>query len=364
MAGPTPTSALIHAATMVTAGVYLIARTHVLFELAPPVQLAVAVIGAATLLVGGLSAAAQRDIKRVLAYSTISQIGYMFLALGVGAWAAAIFHFWSHAFFKALLFLAAGVVIAFWAFLIGGCSLAGLPLLTAGFYSKGLVLWGALSGKNGSFWLWLAGTIGVLITSLYIFRVIALVFFGERKRRVGEKPGPAVQIALVVLSALAIAGGWVDLPSFLGGSLDLSRFLETTLPGAMEKTVGGVSELWSEVIITAAFALGLWAAIAIFGRRQTWARSLLAASSIQSVERFLFSDWGFDWAYDRLFVRPYRWIAQIDKGDVIDLLYASIAKLGEVGHRVLSLTQTGRLRWYMAWLAAGTIIFVAVVLLQ
>jgi len=152
MAGPTPVSALIHAATMVTAGVYLIARTHVLFELAPVVQAAVAIIGAATLLIAGFSALAQKDIKRVLAYSTISQIGYMFLALGVGAWSAAMFHFMTHAFFKALLFLAAGVVIlaqhhehdmfkmgglrkklpiTFWTFLIGASSLAALPLITA-----------------------------------------------------------------------------------------------------------------------------------------------------------------------------------------------------------------------------------------
>ena len=179
MAGPTPTSALIHAATMVTAGVYLIARTHVLFELAPPVQFAVAVIGAATLLMAGFSALTQHDIKRVLAYSTISQIGYMFLALGVGAWSAAIFHFMTHAFFKALLFLAAGVIIealhhehdifrmgglrkelpvAFWTFLIAGCSLAGLPLITAGFYSKDLILWSAGSSAAGSTGLWAAGS--------------------------------------------------------------------------------------------------------------------------------------------------------------------------------------------------------------
>ena len=171
MAGPTPTSALIHAATMVTAGVYLIARTHVLFTLAPPVQFAVAVIGAATLVLAGFSALTQWDIKRVLAYSTISQIGYMFLAMGVGAWTAGIFHFMTHAFFKSLLFLAAGVVIdamheehnifkmgglrkelplAFGAFLIAGCSLAGLPLITAGFYSKGLIVWEAWSSPQGN----------------------------------------------------------------------------------------------------------------------------------------------------------------------------------------------------------------------
>src|SRR5574340_64105 len=205
MAGPTPTSALIHAATMVTAGVYLIARTHVLFALAPPAQFAVAAIGAATLLVAGCSALVQHDIKRILAYSTISQIGYMFLALGVGAWSAAIFHLMTHAFFKALLFLVAGIVIqalhhehdifkmgglrkdlpyAFWGFVIGGSALAGLPLVTAGFYSKDLILWQTWSSSQGSTALWIAGMVGVLLTSLYIFRLIFLVFYGEKKLEV------------------------------------------------------------------------------------------------------------------------------------------------------------------------------------
>src|SRR5512146_15998 len=209
MAGPTPTSALIHAATMVTAGVYLIARTHVLFSLAPPVMLAVAVIGAATLMLAGCSALTQRDIKRVLAYSTISQIGYMFLALGVGAWSAAIFHFMTHAFFKALLFLAAGAVIqalhhehdmfkmgglrkqiplTFWAFLISGCALAGLPIITAGFYSKGMILWSAWSSPQGGAALWLAGVVGVLLTALYIFRVIFSAFFGAAQIPVEHAP--------------------------------------------------------------------------------------------------------------------------------------------------------------------------------
>src|SRR5690606_16433565 len=162
MAGPTPVSALIHAATMVTAGVYLVARMHVLFELAPIAQTAVGVVGAVTLLMAGFSALTQSDLKRVLAYSTISQIGYMFLALGVGAWSAAIFHFFTHAFFKALLFLGAGVIIealhhehnifrmgglknqlpvVFITFLAGAASLAALPLVTSGFYSKDMILW-------------------------------------------------------------------------------------------------------------------------------------------------------------------------------------------------------------------------------
>ncbi len=207
MAGPTPVSALIHAATMVTAGVYLIARTNVLFILAPPVQTAVAVVGAATLLLAGFSALTQRDIKRVLAYSTISQIGYMFLALGVGAWSAAIFHFMTHAFFKALLFLGAGVVIlglhhehdmfkmgglrkqlplTFWTFLVASASLAAVPLVTAGFYSKDLILFEAWSSTAGSPWLWAAGLVGALLTSIYTFRMVFLTFFGQAHQQVGR----------------------------------------------------------------------------------------------------------------------------------------------------------------------------------
>ena len=210
MAGPTPVSALIHAATMVTAGVYLIARTHVIFELAPPVQFLVAVIGAITLLLAGFAALVQRDIKRVLAYSTISQIGYMFLALGVGAYAAGIFHLVTHAFFKALLFMASGAVIValhheqdmfkmgglrkklpvvFWTFLIGSMSLASLPLISSGFYSKDLILWSAFASEKGSKVLWLAGFAGAFITGIYTFRMVIMTFFGEEKTHVHKKPG-------------------------------------------------------------------------------------------------------------------------------------------------------------------------------
>ncbi|NLD15072.1 MAG: NADH-quinone oxidoreductase subunit L, partial [Gammaproteobacteria bacterium] len=186
MAGPTPVSALIHAATMVTAGVYLIARTHGLFLLAPEVLQLTGLIGGATLLMAGFAALVQTDIKRILAYSTMSQLGYMFLALGVGAWDAAIFHLMTHAFFKALLFLASGSVIlachheqnifkmgglrkrlplAYASFIVGGAALAALPLVTSGFYSKDEILWEALaSGNNG---LMLAGLAGAFMTSIY-----------------------------------------------------------------------------------------------------------------------------------------------------------------------------------------------------
>src|SRR5262244_3678 len=255
MAGPTPTSALIHAATMVTAGVYLIARTHVLFALAPAAQFAVTIVGAGTSLLAGFSALTQHDIKRVLAYSTVSQIGYMFLALGVGAWQAAIFHFMTHAFFKALLFLGAGVIInalhdehsifrmgglrkelpvAFWTFLIAGCSLAGLPLITAGFFSKDLIIWAALSAERGHLGLWLAGMVGALLTSLYIFRV----FFGALATPVTKRPGYAMTVPLLVLAILSIVGGYLKQP--------LLDFLRSVLPPTMEAPSGALTETHSE----------------------------------------------------------------------------------------------------------------------
>jgi NADH-quinone oxidoreductase subunit L len=260
MAGPTPTSALIHAATMVTAGVYLIARTHTIFELAPPVMLAVAVVGAATLLAAGCSALTQDDIKRTLAYSTISQIGYMFLALGVGAWSAALFHFMTHAFFKALLFLAAGVVIealhheqnmfrmgglrrelpiAFWLFLIGGSALAGLPLVTSGYYSKDLIVWSTVASRYGSGALWAAGVAGVVLTSLYTFRLIFLVFFGPAQAHVVKRPGWAEQIPLYVLAVLSIVGGFV--------SADFTRLMGTALPAFEEVSPLPLSETGSGI---------------------------------------------------------------------------------------------------------------------
>ena len=251
MAGPTPVSALIHAATMVTAGVYLIARTHVLFTQAPVVQSAVAVIGAVTLLLGGFSALTQHDIKRVLAYSTISQIGYMFLALGVGAWAAAIFHFMIHAFFKSLLFLSAGVVImalgqehnifkmgglrrempvAFYSFLIGCASLSALPVVTAGFYSKDMILSQVWSSQMGGPWLWLAGLLGALLTSIYSFRVLFVTFFGEKKTTVTYRPGICMLMPLVILACLSIIGGFINLPQTLGNAEIFSRFMQSALP--------------------------------------------------------------------------------------------------------------------------------------
>lgn len=383
MAGPTPTSALIHAATMVTAGVYLIARTHVLYTLSPTAQFAVAVVGAATLLMAGFSALTQSDIKRVLAYSTISQIGYMFFACGVGAWAAAIFHFMTHAFFKALLFLAAGAVInalhhehnifkmgglrkelpvTFWTFLIAGCSLSGLPLITAGFYSKGLIIWDSFASDKGSAGLWAVGVIGVFLTSLYIFRLIFLVFFGEVKERVRQKPGWTMKIPLIVLGFLSIVGGWVNLPPWLGNKPAFVDFLQLALPPLREAHSTSFSELASESVVTLVFFLGLFLAWLFFVRKRAWADAISSGAPARALHRFWFSDWGMDWLYDWAFVRPVNWFARADKSDWVDLIYAGIAASCRVSYRGLRVTENGKVRWYAAGVVLGTVIFVAVVL--
>ncbi|MBV9302539.1 MAG: NADH-quinone oxidoreductase subunit L [Acidobacteriaceae bacterium] len=380
MAGPTPTSALIHAATMVTAGVYLIARTSALFTLAPPVQFAVALIGATTMLLSAFSAMAQRDLKRVLAYSTMSQIGYMFLALGLGAWSAAIFHLMTHAFFKALLFLAAGVVIqamhhdqdmfhmgglrfelpvAFWSFVIGGSALAGLPLITAGFFSKDLILWQAWAGPNGNGWFWIIGLFGAALTSFYTYRMILLVFFGPEKEDLAYKPGPVAAIPLVVLCVFSIIGGYVDTPPDFGGVPALSNFLNSILPPLNEVHIGPITEVITAICASAAFAIGLAFAYLIYG---PW-RARTAAPREDLLLRLWYSGFGFDKLYEILFVTPFQFVARRSSSDVIDHIYTGIAKLADLGSRGLRHAQNGRVRWYATGVAAGFIVLFAVALL-
>ena len=374
MAGPTPTSALIHAATMVTAGVYLIARTHVLFTLAPSIQFAVAIIGTVTMLLAAFSALAQRDMKRVLAYSTISQIGYMFLALGLGAWSAAMFHFMTHAFFKALLFLAAGVVIhavheqdlfrmgglrrelrlAFWSFVIGGSALAGLPLITAGFFSKDLILWQSWAGPNGSGWFWIAGMTGAMLTSLYTFRLISLAFYGPQQSRVKAESGLPVRIALVVLCVLSLLGGYVDTPPHFGGVPALSNFLSSALPPLEEVHIGPITEIITALCASAVFVLGLSLAYLLYGPQ----RSRLPARGF--LQRLWFSGWGFDWFYDHLLVRPFQWLTRKSGSDLADVPIKGLGQIVVLGHRALRLTQTGRVRWYATGLAMGTAAILAI----
>lgn len=377
MAGPSPVSALIHAATMVTAGVYLIARTHVIFMIAPSVQTLVAIIGALTLLLAGFSAVTQKDIKRVLAYSTISQIGYMFLALGVGAWSAAIFHFMIHAFFKALLFLGAGAVImamhhehdmfkmgglrkkmpvTFWTFLIASSSLAALPLVTAGFYSKDLILWLAWSGTKGSLWLWLAGIIGAFITSIYTFRMVFITFYGEQKTEVEKLPGTFIKIPLITLAVLSLIGGFIELPDTLGNLPLFSNFLHSVLP----PVVVPVSEKHFEFvfqIISALIALsGVYVAYHFYIKNFAVTKYFRETG----IYKFFFSGWGFDKMYDFLFVSPVVYLAQINKNDIFDELNKGVAWFNQRVNRLLVKTQNGKLRWYALGIVFGALVTITI----
>jgi NADH-quinone oxidoreductase subunit L len=371
MAGPTPVSALIHAATMVTAGVYLIARTDGLFALAPAVQEAVAVIGALTLLLAGLSALTQRDIKRVLAYSTISQIGYMFLALGVGAWQAAMFHFMTHAFFKALLFLSAGVVILacdhehdifkmgglrrelplpFWCFVAGAASLAALPFVTAGFYSKDLILHEALSSDQGSLWLWLAGVTGAVVTALYAARVVFVAFLRPAKTEIRQRPGVFMKFPLVVLAALSLAGGFLDLPGMLGhhkGSL-------------APETMGEVLLQFLTSMLTISAVL---LAYLLFLHRPFYAERLAASRAGGALHALWYAGWGFDRVYDAIFVRPFVWVSSVNREDAVDLPFRGAAWYGSFFSAALGRTQSGRVRWYAMGIALGAVVFMGVVVL-
>jgi len=252
MAGPTPVSALIHAATMVTAGVYMVARSSFLYVLAPTSMTVIAIVGVATALFAASIALTQNDIKKVLAYSTISQLGYMFLALGVGAFSAGMFHLLTHAFFKGLMFLAAGSVMhalaneqdmrfmgglrkkipkTFITFLLGALAISGIPGLS-GFFSKDEILWQAYSSPAGGFWFWLVGAAAAGLTAFYMFRLIFLTFYGEARWKpethAHESPSK-MTIPLIILAFLSVVGGYVGVPALLGGDNRIHHYLEANL---------------------------------------------------------------------------------------------------------------------------------------
>ena len=328
MEGPTPVSALIHAATMVTAGVYMVARSNALFVLAPTALRLVAVIGAATAIWAASIGLAQNDIKRVLAYSTVSQLGYMFLACGVGAFTAGIFHLMTHAFFKALLFLGAGSVIhalsgeqdmrkmgglwkkipvTFVTLLAATLAISGIPGL-AGFFSKDEILWKSFSSPYGSTVLWAVGWITAGMTAFYMFRLMFMTFWGKSRvdhaveHHIHESPwsmlGP-----LVVLAALAVAGGYVNWPKSLGGSEAFGRFLEPVF----ENPAALAAREWSHSVemelmgLSVAIALAgiLVAHLAYVGRPLTPERAAAPAGAVRTI---LLNKYYVDELYDALFV--------------------------------------------------------------
>ncbi|MFQ2591559.1 NADH-quinone oxidoreductase subunit L [Aeromonas caviae] len=370
MAGPTPVSALIHAATMVTAGVYLIARTHGLFLLAPEILHLVALVGAITLVLAGFAALVQTDIKRILAYSTMSQIGYMFLALGVGAWEGAIFHLMTHAFFKALLFLSAGAVIVathheqnifkmgglrkslplvYACFLVGGSALAALPLVTAGFYSKDAILWQVqASGQSALLW---AGLGGAFLTSLYTFRLIFIAFHGKEQTQAHAGQGLAHHLPLLVLLVLSTGVGALIVPP-LAGVLPAG-------PGDhIEEGRHGL-EILSGVIAVAGIAL---AALLFLGERRL-AKGIAESAPGRVLSTLWFNAWGFDWLYDLIWVKPYLLATRLLGKDPLDRMMNLPAVLAQGGHQLLAWTVSGKLRWYAASMGMGAALILALLLL-
>ncbi|GAB4371196.1 MAG: NADH-quinone oxidoreductase subunit L [Deltaproteobacteria bacterium] len=266
MEGPTPVSALIHAATMVTAGVYMVARTNALYLLAPVSMGVVATVGAATAIFSATIGITQNDIKRVLAYSTVSQLGYMFLACGVGAFTAGIFHLMTHAFFKALLFLGSGSVIhalsgeqdmrkmgslkkylpvTFATMFIATLAISGIPGLS-GFFSKDEILWKAFSSEHGHVALWAVGTLAAGITAFYMFRLVFLTFFGESRmepeveKHVHESPY-SMTVPLMILAVLSVAGGWIGIPEALGGHNRFEQWLAPVFSHGAEGAAHGAA---------------------------------------------------------------------------------------------------------------------------
>ena len=370
MAGPTPVSALIHAATMVTAGVYLIARTNGLFLLTPEILELVGIVGGTTLVLAGFAALVQTDIKRILAYSTMSQIGYMFLALGVQAWDAAIFHLMTHAFFKALLFLASGAVIhachheqnifrmgglwkklplAYASFIVGGAALAALPLITAGFYSKDEILWEAFASGHSE--LLYAGLAGAFLTSIYTFRLIFIAFHGEAKTEAHAGHGIAHNLPLAVLIVLSTVVGALITPPLAG-----------VLPQSVGHA-GGEAKHGLELLSGAIAILGIVLAALLFLGKRRLVTAVAQSAPGRLLSAWWFAAWGFDWLYDKLFVQPYLLLCRLLGRDPIDASIGLLPLLARGSHLALRRSETGNLRWYATSIVGGAVFVLAALLL-
>ena len=420
MEGPTPVSALIHAATMVTAGVYMIGRNAVLFEHAPQTMMIVAVIGAATALMAGTIGLVQNDIKRVLAYSTVSQLGYMFLAMGVGAFGAGIFHLYTHAFFKALLFLGSGAVIhalhgeqdirnmgglkkelpiTFWTFVIGAVAIAGIPPL-AGFFSKDEILFETF--VEGHQILWVVGAITALLTATYMFRLVFLTFWGERRHDAPAAPDPhghapapshghgsgshlhdappAMALALIVLAIGSVAAGWIGIPGnnvlaeWLHPSFEAPRAAaavagEATAaaaPAAAEGEAAGESHETLEFALmgvsTAIAVAGIWFAYFVWVKRRSIAEN--AAREFAPVHRLLLNKYYVDEIYDAAIVQPIRVASQdgLWRGfdvKIIDGAVNGAAAIVNSSATLLRRLQTGSVKTYAGSVFVGVVAILA-----
>src|SRR5712691_9793751 len=396
MEGPTPVSALIHAATMVTAGVYVVARSHILFTHAPTAMLVVAIVGCATAFFAATIGLVQRDIKKVLAYSTVSQLGYMFLACGVGAFSAGIFHLMTHAFFKALLFLAAGSVIhamggeqdmnhmgglskkirwTYLTMLTATLAIAGFPPF-AGFFSKDSILLSAFQnaygGRNVGFALYGFGLATALLTAFYMFRLIFLTFHGkqrydEHQVHVHESPS-SMLLPLMILALLSIVGGWLAAPAMLNMGPDyFAKFLQPVFGGVEAAGVEGEAhslELWLAGVAVMTAFIGFLVALWLYLKRPEKAEGL--AKSLRRAYIILLNKYYVDELYAALIVKPLLWVstnvlwkaadvAGID--GTVNAIADGTAAIGDGVRR----TQSGNTRSYAVWVVVGALVVIAVI---
>jgi NADH-quinone oxidoreductase subunit L len=423
MEGPTPVSALIHAATMVTAGVYMVARSHVIFDRAPTALMVVAIVGTLTTLFAATIGIAQTDIKKVLAYSTISQLGYMFMACGVAAYSAGIFHLVTHAFFKGLLFLAAGSVIhavggeqdmrhmgglrtkipwTFWTMTMATFAISGFPPF-AGFFSKDAILWRAYSSVYGSWVYWAIGLFTAFLTAFYMFRLWFLTFFGkyrgaeevhghaehaghgthlgrEEHGHGGIHESPRIMLVpLVILAVLSVVGGWIGWPTALGGSNYFDKFLEPALHGttagasageisesalaqATEHSEQGGKEVVFSTISVAAAGLGLMLAWLLYYRRPELPQRV--AERLGVFYQAVVNKYYVDEFYAAIFVKPLvkgssRILWQgVDQSVIDTTINSSVDGAREFSDAARHM-QSGNLRSYAGWIAAGAAVVIA-----
>lgn len=392
MEGPTPVSALIHAATMVTAGAFMVARMGALYLQVPEVMGVIAGVGAATALLSASIALTQHDIKRVLAYSTISQLGYMFLASGVGAFTAAIFHLVTHAFFKALLFLGAGSVIHALAgemdmrrmgglarkmkvtaatFVIGALAISGIPPL-AGFVSKDAILWSAWTSPLGGWVLGVGGMLVAAMTAFYMFRVVFKTFYGEPRapaevwEHAHESP-PVMTIPLLVLGVLSVVGGWMGLPHIFKVRDIFGEFLAPAVASGPPAPEASVAWEWGLMAVAVGMGLGgIWLAWRFYIRRPGLATHLAAGH--RRLYQLMLDKWRVDEAYQAALVRPAHRTAEVLWHDVdVKVIDGGVngtawffLALGEIGRRI----QTGFVRNYAFAMLVGATVIVAIILLR
>jgi NADH-quinone oxidoreductase subunit L len=404
MEGPTPVSALIHAATMVTAGVYMVARMHPLYSRAPLAMFVVALVGAVTAFYSATIGVLQTDIKKVLAYSTVSQLGYMFLACGVGAYAAGIFHLMTHAFFKGLLFLAAGSVIhamngeqdmrkmgglrrkipvTYWTMFLATLAIAGIPGFS-GFFSKDEILEAARGGPHANLWLWLLGLTGAGITSFYMFRLVFLTFFGkarynEKKVHVHESPRN-MTVPLIILAVCSVAGGWFAAPHLVGGSDYFESFVHPVfasyeLPEPLGSATAEAGALPSAPGMDLAHALTGWpVTVALLGLLLAWwfyihkpDAAKRAMQNMRGLYTLVYNKYYVDEIYAALFIRPLLWISTNVLWHAIDetLIEGAVNGTAHVsrsaGGRLREL-QSGNARSYATWVVIGAVGFTVLLL--